>query len=131
MSELVLTLKNFQGSSRAATVGSSAETISTEILVLGLILATLQVIDGILTGIGVMHFGTSIEGNAVIRNLMEIIGAGYALVIVKVIALGVVALLCKMSTKISWLGLAMKGVIALYLCAAVLPWSYILLTNTL
>lgn len=103
--------------------------ISSDIVVLGLILAALQVLDGLLTAIGVSHLGTSAEGNMLIRHLMEAWGYGPALIAIKSLALMIVALLCFLATSVSWVRFAMKGVIALYLLAAIIPWSTIILTR--
>jgi hypothetical protein len=98
---------------------------SREVVILGLILAILQVLDGYLTGIGVYHFGTEIEGNVFLRSLMENYGFVPTLVLTKTLALGIIALLCSLCTQVGWLPAALKGVIAIYLVCAVIPWCYI------
>ncbi len=98
---------------------------SREILILGSILAVLQILDGYLTAIGVYHFGTDIEGNMLLRHLMESYGFVPTLVIAKTIALGIIVMLCSMSSYVHWLGSALKLVIAIYLVGAVIPWCYI------
>ncbi|MFM1848957.1 MAG: hypothetical protein RL417_2431 [Pseudomonadota bacterium] len=98
---------------------------SREVVVLGLILAILQVLDGYLTGIGVYHFGTDIEGNVLLRSLMESYGFVPTLVMTKTVALGIIVLLCSMCTQVSWLRSALKAVIAIYVVGAVIPWCYI------
>ena len=103
--------------------------IKTEILVLGSILAVLQVLDGVLTTLGVNHFGTEAEGNILLRSLMELIGHIPALIIAKGIALVVIAALCMLSNQISWVSRAFKLVIGIYILAAILPWTMILFTS--
>jgi hypothetical protein len=80
-----------------------------------------QVLDGAFTYMGVMTFGTSVEGNPVITSLMLHLGHGTALMMAKLVA----ALL--------GIGLHLRGThgaVALlagfYLSAAILPWVFIL-----
>ena len=102
---------------------------SRDIVILGLAVAALQILDGILTGIGVDRFGTSIEGNLFIRSLMEHFGHYEALFMVKSFALLVVASLCMLSHVVSWVPKAMKYIIVIYLAAAIIPWSALLLAR--
>ena len=44
---------------------------SREIVMLAGVMALLQVLDGLLTAIGVTHLGTAAEGNILIRHLMQ------------------------------------------------------------
>ena len=110
---------------------AAALPLPTEIIVLGVILAALQILDGILTGIGMSQYGTAMEGNILLRSLMSVIGYIPALVIVKGASIALIALLCHQATKISWLKPAFYGVIALYVVAAVVPWTYILIADFL
>jgi hypothetical protein len=89
-------------------------------------LAALQILDGLLTGIGMAQFGVHMEGNALLRTLMHHVGYIPALVLVKTLSLGVIASLCFCAPKIRWLKHAFQGIIALYVVAAILPWSVIL-----
>ena len=102
-----------------------------EIFILGVILSLAQVLDGILTGIGMATYGTSMEGNALLRSLMHSIGYLPALLIVKSASIGVIAFLCSQALKVSWLKLAMRAVIAIYIVFAIVPWTYILVTEYL
>jgi hypothetical protein len=104
---------------------------SKEVAVLGLILAFLQILDGVLTAVGVSHFGTSIEGNVLIRHLMEQVGYVEALILVKGFALCVIAALCTLAGKVRWLGLAMRGIAVIYVTAAVIPWSFVIAKHIL
>jgi apolipoprotein N-acyltransferase len=97
--------------------------------VLGIILAFLQVADGVLTGLGMAHYGTAMEGNILLRELMLLIGFVPALVVVKTAAIGVVTGLCLYAYSVTWLRSAFKVVIGLYVLLAVLPWSVILATE--
>lgn len=100
-----------------------------KVMILGIILATLQIADGLLTAMGMHIFGTNAEGNALLRTLMEQWGSIPALIVAKSLALSVILMLCLLASRVHWLPLAMKGVIAVYLFAAVLPWSYLLLRH--
>jgi|688.fasta_scaffold25574_1 hypothetical protein len=102
-----------------------------EVLILGVILSLAQVLDGILTGIGMATYGTSMEGNALLRSLMHSVGYLPALLIVKGASIGVIAFLCSQALKVSWLKLAMRAVIAIYVVFAIVPWTFILVTEYL
>jgi hypothetical protein len=106
-------------------------TPSREIIVLGIILALMQVADGVLTAIGMSLFGTGAEGNALLRFLMEQLGFIPALVLAKSFAVIVTCILCLLSNRVQWIRHAMKGVIGVYLLAAVIPWTVILLSGVL
>ena len=110
---------------------ATAASIPTDIVILGLVLATLQVLDGLLTAIGVHQYGTSMEGNLLLRSLMSMVGYIPALLLVKGGSIGLIALLCQQATKMVWLKPAFYGVIALYTFGAVLPWTYILVSDLL
>lgn len=105
--------------------------IPREILVLGAILALLQILDGVLTAIGVAHLGTEVEGNTLIRFLMEHLGYIPALVLIKTVALMVITGICVLSSKVQWLGFAMKAVICIYVGAAIVPWAFVIAKNIL
>ena len=104
---------------------------SREMVILSIILALLQVSDGVLTGLGMSIFGTAAEGNLLLRTLMESWGYIPALFITKSFAIMIIAGLCYLSTVVAWLPRAMRCVIAVYVLAAVIPWTYILLTYSI
>ena len=104
---------------------------SRQVLILGSLVAILQILDGILTGIGVSLMGISAEGNGLLRMLMEQIGTVPALLAAKLLAILVVATLCVLASEVRWVTRALQGVIVLYLVCAIIPWSTILLTRTL
>ena len=112
-------------------VQGGLDSIQREVLTLGFLLALLQVLDGVLTGIGVATYGTAMEGNSLLRSLMLAIGYLPALLLVKGASIGVIAFLCTQAPKVRWLILAMRAVIVVYLALAVVPWTYILLTEYL
>jgi hypothetical protein len=102
-----------------------------DVLILGSFLAILQILDGVLTGIGMAHFGTSAEGNLFLKFLMDTFGYVTALVVVKTIALAVIAALCMLAEVVTWLKGAMLAVILIYLGAAIIPWTMIITTHIL
>ncbi len=104
---------------------------SRSVLVLGAVLIILQIMDGVLTGIGINNFGTAAEGNALLRFLMEEWGCFAALLTVKTFAIGVVCALCLLSQSVSWIKQAMVVIIGIYLTAAVVPWTAILLSGNI
>jgi len=128
MSQVVLQLSRTRIAQASRTVEASARIgdETREIVVLGIVLGVLQILDGYLTAIGVFHFGTSIEGNPLLRSFMETYGFIPTLVVAKTVALSIIALLCALSSRVWWLSTAMKGMIAVYLVAAVIPWCFIL-----
>ncbi|MCB0318410.1 MAG: hypothetical protein KDD56_06610 [Bdellovibrionales bacterium] len=105
----------------------STNLLSKEILILSLILIVLQITDGVLTGIGISHFGLQAEGNLLIRTLMQSFGYIEALVLVKFFAILVICGLCFLSSMITWIKTAMRAIIAIYLIAAIIPWTSILI----
>lgn len=135
MDRVILTLSRtgYQGyqTAKATVANPRATEISKEILVLGIALAILQVLDGVLTAIGVAHLGTEVEGNALIRYFMEHLGYIPALVVIKSIALLVIVGICALSRQVQWLPMAMKSIIVIYLAAAVIPWSFIIAKHIL
>lgn len=130
MTQIVLTIDREQAAnaecpSRGLT-GACPIAINREILCLGVVLAVLQIMDGVLTAIGVYHFGIGAEANLFIRWCMEQFGPNTALVALKSVALLVIVALCVMARSVGWLRPAMKTVILVYLVAAIIPWSAIL-----
>jgi hypothetical protein len=102
---------------------------SKEIYLTGLILSLLQIADGVLTAIGIFKFGVHAEGNPLLKSLMIAIGPVEALIVVKMIAIIVIATLCLLASQITWVTKALKGMIILYICAAIIPWTAILTSH--
>lgn len=102
---------------------------TSEVLTLGAVLIILQILDGVFTGIGVSHFGLDAEGNPFIHSLMSQLGYIPALVMAKSMAIGIIVYLCALSNLIHWIKNALRGMIGVYLCAAIIPWSAILYTH--
>jgi Domain of unknown function (DUF5658) len=99
---------------------------SREILLLALTLMLLQIADGVLTAVGVIHLGINMEANPILRSLMQSYGPAVALMTVKSMAVGVIAILATLSASVSWLAMAFRGLVLLYTIFAIMPWSIIL-----
>ena len=131
MTELVLNISKegaafFSRMLKAPARASYVRAVDSEIIFIGITLVALQILDGMLTAIGVSHFGPAIEANPMIRNLMQVIGPMGALLLVKGTAVVVVLALCCLSQKVSWLLKALRFMPIVYLGAAILPWTYVL-----
>lgn len=124
------TLTNFavpRLSARYKTLRVSSAT--QEMILVGLIMSLLQVVDGVLTMIGVRHFGSVIEGNPLVRAMIEMLGAIPALCLTKLFAIIVIVALCSLHRTVPWIGRALKGVMVVYLVAAIIPWSFLILSK--
>lgn len=100
-----------------------------EIFLIGLILSLIQIVDGLLTLVGVKHFGSDIEGNPIVKNLIDSMGAVPALGLTKLFAIFVIIALCSLYRTVPWIGRALKSVMVVYLVAAIIPWSYLILSK--
>ena len=100
-----------------------------EVALLGLALVILQLMDGLLTAIGVANFGTSAEGNPLLYMLMEQFGYGPALIATKALSIVIIGILCSLASRVSWLIPALKAVVVIYIAAAIVPWSVILVSK--
>lgn len=103
-----------------------AESFAPEALLLGSLLVLLQLIDGVLTAIGIFRFGVSIEGNPVLRHFMIEYGHIPTLAVLKLFAVLVVCLLINASRRLRWVPGALGLVSLIYIITAVIPWTYIL-----
>ena len=79
-----------------------------------------QMLDGVLTYLGVMTFGVS-EGNPLIAHYMHALGVGPSLAVAKMVAVGC-ALVLHLLAFHRVLGL----LTLMYLSLAVLPWTFVL-----
>ena len=109
---------------------SNIKTPSKDVIVLGLILIALQIADAILTNIGMNLFGTGMEGNSLLRSVMENYGTVAALTVSKAFAIATIIALVYLSSQIQWIKGALKGVIVIYFSFAIAPWT-ILISQTL
>ncbi len=105
------------------------EAPSRDIVCAGLFLASLQVMDGYLTSMGIHYFGIQAEGNIFLQKLMRLIGTDNALILVKSLAIIVVLFLTALVRKQRNLKGIINGLCLIYLLAAIIPWIYILTTK--
>lgn len=93
---------------------------------LGGILVVFQALDGILTSTGIDRFGVAVEGNPLLRILMEEFGHVPVLALLKTAAVVLVLVMTILANRLSWIKHAMVAVCGVYLFAAIIPWTYIL-----
>lgn len=89
----------------------------------------LQILDGILTYIGIWHFeaGIELEANPILRYLMGYLGAGFALFLVKFFAILAVRALKRVENYQSVIVKRSLFVINLIYTFIVLQWIYCLI----
>ncbi len=93
---------------------------------LGATLVLFQALDGFFTSVGISRFGTSIEGNPILRTLMEEFGHLPVLALLKTAAVVLVLIMTILANRLAWIRHAMVGVSGVYFFAAIVPWAYIL-----
>ncbi len=96
------------------------------VLMIAILLTFFQILDGILTYIGVSRFGNEAEYNLLIRKLLLIFNPISVLIFIKFIAIGIIAFLTSLSSYYKWIKVAMISIGVFYLIAAILPWTFIL-----
>lgn len=94
-------------------------------------LVILQVLDGALTYSGMRTFGLAAEGNPLLRGLMNTMGILPGIALMKMVCIAIVLALCAQAHRISWLPAALTCIAGIYTVAAVLPWSWLLVTEYL
>lgn len=99
---------------------------SLDLVMLGIALMAVQVWDAWLTARGISHFGIAAEGNILLRFLMDQYGYINALIAAKAAALCVIVGLVFLAHRIVWLPHALRAVVVVYVFAAIIPWSIIL-----
>ena len=82
--------------------------------------------DGLLTFMGLSHFGTSVEGNALLQKLVITHGTIPALFLAKSVGLVATLMLMWMSHSRRWLRPLMTASIAIYITMALVPWLVLL-----
>lgn len=102
------------------------DTRAQDLQLLGALFIALQIIDGLLTFHGVSLRGTGVEANLLIRHLMDQVGIGTALVLVKSLAIMCVLIVCIAGAQIRWVRPALITLIGTYTALAVVPWSMLL-----
>jgi hypothetical protein len=83
-----------------------------------------QCLDGAFTYLGISIWGATIEANPLVRSAVDLAGPGIGLMGVKLLAaaLGMLLHLRRIHTPVALLT-------AVYLVAAILPWSYLFLVG--
>lgn len=104
-------------------VAGRRESVRNDLRLLGALFIALQILDGALTFHGVSLHGTAVEGNHLIRFLMNEIGISSALVVVKSLAVMCVLIVCIAGIKFRWVRPAMISLIGIYAALAILPWG--------
>ncbi|HMO17121.1 MAG TPA: serine/threonine-protein kinase [Oligoflexia bacterium] len=102
------------------------EAPSRDIICAGILLGSLQILDGYLTSIGMNLFGIEAEGNSMLRWLMKITGPDTALLLAKGAALIVVVLLTMLVRRQRKLKGLINALCFIYIFCAIIPWMYIL-----
>lgn len=102
------------------------QSLSKKAFIIGVALAICQLLDGLLTYIGLSLFGVHMEGNGFLRSLMYFYGMAPALVVVKLFALGIAIGLALHSHRRRWMRPVLIGIVAFYLVLAVIPWTIII-----
>lgn len=95
-------------------------------LIPAVILALLQILDGGFTLLGVSEYGASVEGNFLVRTLINELGVIGGICSAKVVALVIILALVTLNPKVRWLKSAMSCLCVVYLVGAILPWSVLL-----
>lgn len=81
-----------------------------------------QVLDGVLTYVGVSVFGVAAEGNPILAWLMTTYGEAFALAGAKI-----VAALCGVALYILAVDRLLAALTLVYVGAAIIPWTLVLL----
>ena len=81
-----------------------------------------QVADGVFTYLGIAMFGTAIEGNPLLAWYVSMFGAGAAVIGAKSFAVA-----CASTLHLRAMHRTIGLLAIIYLAAAVLPWSWILI----
>lgn len=103
--------------------------ISLKAFKLGLILGVFQILDGLLTYVGLNLMGVGMEGNAFLRSLVHAYGSFLALFVTKTVALALVITLTLFAHKRKWIRPIIFVLCLIYLTLAVMPWVYIISTE--
>ncbi len=98
-----------------------------EVYLLAALLVALQVVDGLFTAVGIHLHGIEVEANILLRHLMYSIGTGTTLFLSKSIAILIIIALARFAEEVIWIPYAMKAIAVIYVGAAIVPWSYVML----
>ena len=104
---------------------------SKSVLPLFILLTCIQILDGVLTISGIYTYGSSIEGNPLLQYFMQSVDAYSPIIFAKVLAIGIIWFLYSVHEQVSWLIPSLRLVGGVYILAALIPWTYILLQGVL
>ena len=102
------------------------QSLSKKAFIIGAALALCQILDGILTYIGLSLLGVHMEGNGLMRSLMYYYGMAPALFFVKLMAMAIAIGLALHSHNRRWMRPVLIGIVAFYVVLAVVPWTIII-----
>jgi hypothetical protein len=111
---------------RNATIVIELEPPSRALIYFAIFLVSLQILDGMLTSIGMARFGIHSEGNPLLKNLMIRFSPDQALVAVKTLAVLMVVTLSVVANRMKWVRDIIGVLSCIYLFAAIIPWIYII-----
>lgn len=114
--------KRARKSTILVSVGSRS--ISKQALILGLALILCQLLDGVLTFIGLSLMGIEMEGNSYLRELMHAYGMAPTLFLAKSAAIILAVYLMLHAHARRWIRPAIFMLVLVYLTLAVVPWTY-------
>lgn len=100
--------------------------IAKRALMLGILMVTCHILDGILTFFGMELFGIAAEGNGLLRYFMHYYGHGTTLFLAKTMAVIITIILMCVSHRRKWVRNLLAVTIGIYLILAIFPWFYIL-----
>lgn len=94
------------------------------------LLVLCQLLDGILTFIGVNRFGIGQEGNPLLKSLMASFGAGQTLFVVKTLAIVLLFFIRDLYTHsrkhMSFIVPCLHVILIIYTVGAIIPWMIVL-----
>ena len=111
---------------RRAALIFEIEPPSRDFIFFGIFFASLQVFDGVFTSIGTAQMGTHMEGNPLLKTLMDHMGANEALTLVKAFAVMAVVFMTCLAKRMRWIKDLISFLSCIYLFAAIIPWLYLL-----
>ena len=105
---------------------SGSLSLSRKALLLGAALAGCQVLDGILTYVGLKILGVHTEGNTFLLQLMHAYGMVPALCAAKFMAILLAGILMFHAHKRKWIRPIILLLVVVYLALAVFPWIWLI-----
>lgn len=99
---------------------------SKKAFVLGAALVLAQVLDGVLTYIGLSIYGKHMEGNPILRQLIFEWGKAPALTAAKLFAIGAAVILAFQAHTRRWVRPIILVLVCIYLILAIVPWTVLI-----